>query len=111
MTDSTLLSWLTINASTKRNPAKSGGKIGDPVTNLALIKIVPPMPVDQEIRERYDIQSPRQVWVTYAQEQDVLEGDILLLSGNSTEFQVSGVGPWPGDDEFLEIIYEEVDGT
>jgi hypothetical protein len=45
---------MTVTASTKRNPAVSGGKIGTAVTQVASLKCTPLDPVDAEARARCD---------------------------------------------------------
>ena len=100
----------SVTASTKRSPAAVGGKVGTQVTNIASLAILPLMPAGIEIAEYYRLQSPREAYVTYTQATtDVLEGDTLTVGG--ADYRVSGVGPWPTDNSFLEIVCQKPNGT
>ncbi|HMN11833.1 MAG TPA: hypothetical protein PKD55_05855 [Bellilinea sp.] len=99
----------SVTASTKRNPAAVAGKVGAPVSHLASLSILPVMPVTSQIVEMYRLQSPRESYVTYAEEADVLEGDTLTAAG--IEYRVRAVSPWPGAAGYLEIVIERVKGT
>lgn len=100
-----------VTVSTRRNPtAASGGKIGAAATKIASLPVLPLMPLDPEIVELYQIKSPREAYVTYTQgSPDVLEGDVLVASAG--EYRVKGVGPWLGDEAYLEIVLEKVKGS
>jgi hypothetical protein len=91
--------------STKRNVTTSGVTKA-PVANLTSILGTPLMPTTPEILERYEIQSPRKTYVIYfAGAPDILHGDTIVFGG--TNYPVRGLGPWPTDNSFYEIIVEE----
>ncbi len=101
----------TATASTKRNPAAVGGKVGSPVANLTGLKIVPPLPVSSEVAGRFQINSPRESKVTYIDAiadvlPDVREGDQLIVG--STTYLVQAASEWPGTVSVLEVILSEV---
>jgi len=92
--------------STKRN-AVSGGVTTRLVANLSDIYGTPLMPVTTEIRDQYQLQSPRQHYVIYFNTLlDVLPGDYITY--DEQDMPVRGVGPWPTDRAFLEVIVEDV---
>lgn len=104
----------TVLASTKRRPAVSGGKVGAPQTNLASVYVVPLLPVNPEIVNLYQIETPRESKVTYAFADsttnvlpDIKEGDVLVVS--STEYICRSVAEWPRPEggSYLEIVVEE----
>ena len=100
----------SVSASTKRNPAPVGGKIGSPTTNLTGLSVLSPMPVTPEIKEIYEIKSPRETFVTYIEgSPDIVEGDILVIS--STEYHIKAVGGWKASPAFLELIIELPKGS
>ncbi len=91
--------WITQVASTKRHPAKSGIKIGDPVNNLTNLYIHPLMLMDT--RSALALQQARglsgtlgQIWETYTESHthtdssvsvtqlpDIIAGDKLVVEG------------------------------
>jgi hypothetical protein len=97
-------------ATTSRNPAAVSGKVGTPEGYLSSLAILPLMPVTPDIVEKYRLNSPRETFVTYVQDQpDILEGDLLTVS--SVDYRVRAVGEWPTDRDYLEIIVERVKGA
>jgi hypothetical protein len=94
-----LRNFMTTTASTKRHPAKSGMKVGDPVTNLTNLKITPLMLMDT--RSALALQQARgltgtlgQIWETYTESHahtdssvavtqipDIVAGDKLVVDG------------------------------
>lgn len=95
----------TVTASTKRNAA--GTKITGPVAKLTALSILPLMPLDNEIIERYRLESPRAPFVTYTQgAPDIIKGDVLTVS--AVDYQVLGAGPWPTDRSYIEIVVDKV---
>jgi hypothetical protein len=99
-----------VTAYTKRNPAAVAGKVGAPVVNLASLRILPLMPTTPEILLRYRLESPREPYVTYTEGSlDVAEGDTLVIGAD--EYRVKGVGNWPTDRSYLEIVVDKVKGT
>jgi hypothetical protein len=100
----------TVEAITKRNPAKSGGKVGAPVEHLTGLKILPLMPVSKEIQEKYQLKSPRLSFVTYIQDvTDILHGDVLVV--DSVDYNIIASSPWVGIWECLELVVEKVAGS
>ena len=76
----------TVTASTKRNPAPAGGKVGVPVAKLTTLKIMPLVPAPIDVLEYYRLRSARDVFVTYAEgAPDILEGDILTVAGRTQD--------------------------
>jgi hypothetical protein len=96
----------TVSAETRRNPPAVAGKIAAPVLHLSGVRILRPMPVSAQIAEFYRLQSPRETFVTYTEETDVREGDVLVAQG--VEYRVTAVGEWDGS---LEVILGRVKGT
>ena len=102
--------WASVTASTKRNPAVASGKVAVPATYLSSQKILPVMPISDEIIERYKLSSPRLSFVTYIQgAPDIVQSDVLVVG--SVEYKVIGVEPWPTDRNFLELVLEKVVGA
>jgi hypothetical protein len=101
----------TVTASTKRNPASVAGKVGQAVTYLVGLQILPIMPTDEETRLMYKIQSPRVTYVTYVEQSiDIKNGDILVVGAAS--YKIVGVGKWDAAvAPFRSIILEDVQGT
>jgi len=59
-------SLLRVTASTKRQPAISSGKRGTPVTKLTGVKCTPLDPVDPELRNRLELDTPHELLQTIA---------------------------------------------
>jgi hypothetical protein len=57
--------FTTVTASTKRSPAISGGKRGNPVAKLLGLKCTPLDPVDPEIRQRLALNTPHELLETF----------------------------------------------
>ena len=92
--------------STKRNAA-GVTQTTRAVVNLAVVLGTPPMPVSTDIIDRYRIQSPRQHFVIFFEgSPDILAGDFIVYG--SKNFPVRGLGPWPTDLAFLEVVVEDV---
>lgn len=105
-------SFAAVTASTKRNPAAVGGKIGAPVENLSELSITPLMPLDPETAITLPLSSPREAKQTFIDTiVDIVEGDVLVVSG--TEYAVRSVAEWNGgtDQSFLHLVVEEIKGT
>jgi hypothetical protein len=96
----------TATYSTKRN-ATTSGVTTKAVAKLTGVKGTPMMPVSAEIMERYQIRSPRQPFVIYVEGTlDIVSGDTIVFG--STDYPIMGLGPWPTDRAFLEILVEAV---
>jgi hypothetical protein len=97
---------MTVTASTKRSPVISGGKRGDPATNIASLKCQPLDPVDAELRERLALETPHALLQTFAAAADILTGDILVVS--SVENPIRKAESWgetpAGGDGFLWLV-------
>lgn len=95
-------------ASTKRPPAASGGKRGEPEAHLTGIAIWPLVPVDPEIAYRLNLETPHELLQTFTEETDISEGDILTVS--SVDYPVRAVADWPwrptGDYRLVVIVEE-----
>lgn len=100
----------TVTASTKRPPTASGGKVGVPAMNLKSVAVVPLLPVGQDLIQEASLKNPREAKVTYAFADsdnvlpDIMEGDLLVVSG--TEYLVNYVKEYPRPEggSFLEIL-------
>lgn len=103
----------TITASTKRYPAVSGGKVGPPVTNLSSVLIVSLLPLTPELAQMVKLEAPREAKLTFAFADsgnvlpDIVEGDILVVSG--VEYAVRSVAEFqrPGSGSFLQLVVEQ----
>lgn len=80
--------------STKRLPAIVSGKRGAAATLIASMKGTPLDPVDPELRQRMQIDTPHEVLQCFVDgSQDVQEGDTLVdLAG--LEYPVRSVADW-----------------
>lgn len=104
----------TTAASTKRPPALSGGKVGEPIAQLPSLLIVPLMPVSAETANTTRLDSPRTSFETFAFpgadniNLDVQNGDLLVVG--STEYKIVAVGEWerPNDGSFLHLVVEKL---
>jgi hypothetical protein len=94
-------------ASTKRNPAISGGVVGAAATSLASVTLVTaPFPADPETVERYKLQSPRKTYVTDIMSVvDILEGDILTC--DSVDYKVVVVMKWTDPVSHTKLLMEK----
>lgn len=102
----------TTTASTKRPPAVSGGKVGAPAANLTGLKIVPLLPASADLVQEAQLKNPREGKVTYIFPDpeigntmpDVVEGDLLVVSG--VEYLIHMVKEWqrPGEGNYLEVL-------
>jgi hypothetical protein len=96
----------TTTYSTKRNQAGSS-RVTKAVTVLAAILGTPLVPASVEILDQYRVQSPRQHYLAYFEgAPNILSGDFLSLSG--VDYPVRGVGRWPSDNAFFEVLVEEI---
>lgn len=113
MATQTMEYLLDTTASTKREPDKAGGKIGDHAANLASVSIVAPMPVDPELtltfkRTSSAFESATRIWMSYSDASvDILAGDLITVSGVFTDAAVAAVAPWPTNNAYQEIIISE----
>jgi len=112
----TARAFCTVEASTKRNPAQSGGRHGAAVTHLASLLITPLWPVSRETVSVLALNSPREykecfhVPVAGGSLPDVVEGDVLVVG--AVEYRVDYVGEWTdGSVPCLHIIAQEIKGT
>lgn len=79
----TLRRLMTDTASTTRTPAISGGKVGEPVTHLQNVKIVPPMLASatstHTIRQAIGLEGTAvQVWETYSTVHSHTDGGVTV---------------------------------
>lgn len=105
-------------ASTKRAPAISGGKRGDPTTNLTGLSVTPLDPVEPELTERLNMRTQGELLQTFventaAETLDILEGDWLTFGGKDYPIRSCAEWVWPasvGGDVFLHLILEDLKG-
>ena len=108
----TARAFCTVTASTKRNAALSGGRLGAATTHLASLLITPLWPAGSETVRTLDLNSPREFKECYhvptgTTLPDVREGDILVVSG--TDYPIYFVGEWTdGDIPTLHLVVQEV---
>ncbi len=69
---------LTVNASTKRPPAISGGKRGEMVVNLSSVNVTPLTAVSIDTATRIGLDTPYNLLQTFAEgDTDIADGDEL----------------------------------
>lgn len=102
----------TLPATTRRNPAAVGGKIGPPVDHITSdLKVTPLAPVSPEYAERYRLQSPRESFFTFTPgTPDIEEGDELVISGTTYRVAMVSVYDFP-IAQYLELVVELPKGT
>lgn len=122
-----LINFMTTTASTTRPPAKSSGKIGDPVTHLTNLKICPLM--QPSTRGQHEIRGITgfdgihvQFWETYTESHqhtdggmtvtqlpDIVVNDYLVISG--TTYKVAWIEAQPATTSFgatlMIYVYED----
>jgi hypothetical protein len=100
----------TVTASTKRLPAISDGKRGDPAEEISSLACTPLDPLAPEVIGSPGIDAPRELLQTcVAGGLDIVEGDILVVS--SVEYRVVSVGDWywrAEDADTLLLTVEEL---
>ncbi len=97
----------TVEASTKRTPAISGGKRGAPVTQVASLRCTPLDPVDAELRQRLGLSTPMELLQVFTAETDVREGDVLVVG--STEYPIRACEEWTWrGSAFRRLVVEEL---
>lgn len=108
MSDSSFANLATSTATTKRNPAAVGGKVGAAVGQITTpFAIIPPVPDPADNNPQLRLNSMRQGWVCYYEgTQDIRKGDILTTGG--TDYRVDEVHPWPILIEWTEVKLEKV---
>ncbi len=85
--------FLTVTASTKRAPAVSGGKRGTPAAHLAGVACTPLDPVDAELRQRLQLNTPHELLQSFVDGGlDIREGDWLVVAGE--EYPIRDVEEW-----------------
>lgn len=97
----------TQSASTKRTTV-TGGKSAAPTENLDHLKITPLQPVDADLLQRVQIDTPHELLQTFTEESDIKEGDILVVSG--ADHPVRSVANWTFDSDttYLHLIVEDL---
>jgi hypothetical protein len=108
MTSSSFSRLAVVTASTKRSPTISGGKRGDPVTNVASLTCTPLDPVDAEVRQRLMLDSPNIILETFVQASvDIQVGDTLVVG--STEYPIKALEDWywPPDQTTYRHVFVE----
>ena len=103
-----------IQAQTKRNPAMVSGLSGEPVLHLPCIKCTSLDPVQPEVAQRFELNSPYELVQTMTKETDVRAGDLfVVLRGRNAnkQYNVRAVADWDwrtGTDEaFTVLVLEE----
>lgn len=101
----------TVNAKTTRASMSSGKRGGSGSDNLTGLKIVPLAPVNPELARRLEIDTPYETQVTFwdgsGGNDDVREGDKLVLTDSGDTYDVAAVGTWAWDDNFVQVFLEE----
>jgi hypothetical protein len=100
-----------VTASTKRNPAISGGKRGTPATHIASLTCTPLDPIDAEVRQRLMLDSPNIILETFVENADgtvdIVVGDILVVSTTEYPIKVCEDWTWRGTT-FRHLLVEKV---
>lgn len=79
---------MTITASTKRAPAVTGGRVGAAVTHLASLRCMPLDPnTPDSMRELVTDIAYRPLFTLAAGVVDIVEGDVLVVSGHDYPIQ------------------------
>lgn len=97
----------TVTASTKR-ATLSGGKRGTPTQHLTNLKVFPLDPVDPELRQRLELDTPHELLQTFVEgAPDIVEGDVL--TAGSEDYPIRSVADWTfGSDTYLRLILENL---
>lgn len=83
----------TVTASTKRAPAVTSGKRGEPVTHLATLRCTPLDPLDPETAQRLGLQTPHTLRQTFTDgSSDIMAGDVLVVSAR--DYPIRSVAAW-----------------
>jgi len=101
-----------VTASTKRPPALDGdGLRGDPVVNVASVKILPldPLQPDIEARLGVGLDRPHELLQTFARlGPDILQGDILVVSGVDYPIMMAEEWFWgPESADFVLLVVKD----
>lgn len=99
--------FLTVTASTKRQPAISSGKRGAPVTQVASLRCTPLDPVDPELRQRLALDTPHELLQTFTQETDIVQGDLLTVAGVDYPVRSCAEWTWRGTT-FRHLVVEDL---
>lgn len=109
MSSASFAKFATVTASTKRNPAISDGKRGEPVTQVTSLTCTPLDPVQPEIAFRQGLENPFELLETFVDaDLDIKPGDILVVE--SREYSIKAVAEWGwkrGESEYLHLTLEE----
>jgi len=98
----------TATLTTRRPPAVSAGKRGEPVPHLGPTRCTPAMPVDPETRLALGLRAPLEVWQIFVEgAPDIREGDLVELDGRRT-YKVRAVAAWPGRHGYVRLLVDEV---
>ena len=98
MTSASFSKLATVTASTKRPAAISGGKAGEPTTNIASLKCTPLIAASRELIQMSNLQTTGLLYVTKAQSNlDIKTEDILVI--DTVEYPIRAVTniPFAGD--------------
>ncbi len=100
----------TVDCSTKRKPAISGGKSGAAVTNLSSLKCLPIHPLSNadEFSKTFALETLVNMKETYIQgNPDIVSGDILVVG--SVEYPIRVVQSWPfNGDTRTRLVLEDL---
>ena len=105
--DGALTRLLTVTASTKRQPAVSGGKRGPAVTQVASLTCTPLDPVDPQLRQRLALDTPHELLQAFTVETDIIEGDFLVVG--TEEYPIRSCAEWSWrSGKFLHLVLEDL---
>jgi len=98
----------TETASTKRTPDISGGKRGSPAENLTGLSITPLDPVDADLQQRLELDTPHELLQSFVRgDPDIREGDVLVYDG--TDYPIRSCAEWKwGSDVYLRLVLEDL---
>jgi len=85
----------TVEASTKRVPAITGGKRGEATTFIASLFCTPLDPVDAEIMRRLNLGTAHELLQTFVDAtHDIREGDHLVVKSSGKAYPVRATEDW-----------------
>lgn len=85
---------LLVTASTKRPPAITSGKRGEPVEWVTELPCTRLTPVSAETQKRLALETPTNIYETFCDASfDVKAGDVLVV--DETDYDVRSAAEWP----------------
>lgn len=100
----------TLDAAVKR-ATMSAGKRAAPAAHLSGLSVVPLQPASPDLVLRLQLNTPHQVYVTYAVgHHDIRAGDVLTVGG--VDYPIRGAAKWTPPtgtiSSYMELVVEEL---